>query len=141
MRSGRNNIEIGPFSENWEDSRGRGELCRASRPPMASPGIPACTTDDRKEDPMPLIMQQQNVKAGETAIFNYNTPVDRWVVGISYWDFEMEKRDHHVRTLALNLQVNKQQPSPQQSVITARVDGTLDDDSAHHIAFATSSVT
>jgi len=90
---------------------------------------------------MPLIMQQQNVKAGETAIFNYNTPIDRWVVGISYWDFEMEKRDHHVRTLALNLQVNKQQPSPQQSVITARVDGTLDDDSAHHIAFATSSVT
>lgn len=89
---------------------------------------------------MPFRMLHQTVKPGQTASFDFgiNADVKKWLVGISYWQFEITASgDHHVQILGLSLQTDKHS----KNTITSRVDATFSDASGHNIDSSSSSVT
>lgn len=88
---------------------------------------------------MPIKMLHQDVQPGHTATFDFGagTKVLSYVVGLSYWEFEITASgDHHVQILALSLQNNK----PDKNLVTSQVTGTLSDDGGHNIDVASSKV-
>lgn len=87
---------------------------------------------------MPLAVQSQSTQPNKTITFEFpGKQVLSYVVGLAYWKFTFNSKDHHVRTCALNLAANKDEPGR----VSVKVTGTLSDDSGNNISNTDSLVT
>lgn len=87
---------------------------------------------------MSITVRSQSTQPNRTISFEFpGKQVLSYVVGIAYWKFTYGSKDHHVRTCALNLAANKDEPGR----ISVKVTATLSDDSGNNISNGDSSVT
>jgi len=87
---------------------------------------------------MPVELRYTSTQPNKTVSFDFGTDssVLSYVVGIAYWQFTYESSDHHVKTLALGITANL----ADTHTVTAKVTGTLSDDSGNNISNSNSEV-
>jgi hypothetical protein len=87
---------------------------------------------------MSIVVASKITQPNQTITFEFpGHQVLNYVVGLAYWKFSFGSKDHHVRTCALNLASNKDEPGK----VSVKVTGTLSDDSGNNISNTDSQVT
>ena len=83
---------------------------------------------------MSIQLQRATTQPDQTVTFQFDEPITRSAVGLSYFQLSYGRRDHHVRSMSISLSVS--QDSPTQISVTARA--ILDDDSGNGIDLSAS---